>query len=88
MDGKSRRYGMARAHIMVFISQKPSTKGGIIRPAILFLAWFCQRRRDIEDYNLYYYPAHKRTVQWILNLLIVFLCSLLAVGISLGVVFS
>ena len=30
---------MAPAYIPVFLSQKPSTKTGIIRPAILFLAW-------------------------------------------------
>ena len=36
----SQRYGMALAHSMVFLSQKPGTKDGIIRPAILFLAWW------------------------------------------------
>ena len=30
---------MAPAQIPVFLSQKPSTKNGIIRAAILFLAW-------------------------------------------------
>ena len=30
---------MAPTHIPVFVSQKPSTKYGIVRPAILFLAW-------------------------------------------------
>ena len=39
MDGKSQRRGMAPAYIMVFLSQKCSTKNGIIRPAILFSAW-------------------------------------------------
>ena len=36
---KSRRYGMASAHIPVFSYQKPSTTKGIVRSAILFLAW-------------------------------------------------
>ena len=40
MAAKSRRYAMAPAHIPVFLSQKPSTKNGIIRhPASLSLAW-------------------------------------------------
>ena len=39
MAGKSRRYGMAPAQIPVSLSQKPSTKNGILLPAILFLAW-------------------------------------------------
>ena len=34
----SRRYGMAPAQFPVFLSQKPRTKIGIIRPTILFLA--------------------------------------------------
>ena len=37
--GKSRRNGMAPAFAMVFLSQEPSTKNGIIRPAIVVLAW-------------------------------------------------
>ena len=36
---KSRRYGMAPAHIPVFLFQKSSTENGINRPANLFLAW-------------------------------------------------
>ena len=35
---KSRRCGMAPAHIPVFLSQKPSTENGINRPANLILA--------------------------------------------------
>ena len=41
---ESLQYGMAPAHITVFLSQIPSTKNAIIRPAMLFLAWpitFC-----------------------------------------------
>ena len=36
---KSRRNGMAPAHAMVFLSQKPGTEDWIILPTILFLAW-------------------------------------------------
>ena len=36
---KYRRYCMAPAHFTVFLSQKPSTKNVIIRPANVFLAW-------------------------------------------------
>ena len=35
---------MAPAHIPVFLSQKSSTKNGIILPAILFLAWIGRGR--------------------------------------------
>ena len=37
--GISWRHGMAPAHIPVFLSQNPSSKNGINRPASLFLAW-------------------------------------------------
>ena len=39
---------MAPAHIPVFLSQKTSTKIGINRPAILFLAWLA----DAHDWHL------------------------------------
>ena len=39
MAGNSRRCGMAPTQIPVLLSQKPSTKYSINRPAILFLAW-------------------------------------------------
>ena len=42
--GKSRRHGMAPAHAMVFLSQKPGTKDGIILPTLLFLAWMGTNR--------------------------------------------
>ena len=38
--GKCRRYGMAPVHITgICLSQKPSIKNGVTRPAMLFLAW-------------------------------------------------
>ena len=39
---------MAPAHTMLCLSQKPSTKDGIILPAILFLAWVHCRAKGTE----------------------------------------
>ena len=45
---------MAPAHIPVIISQKRSIENGIIRPAILFLAWALQT----EDFLRHLQRAH------------------------------
>ena len=39
-ESRGRVNGMAPAHTPVFLSQKPSNKNGIIRPVIVFLAWY------------------------------------------------
>ena len=38
---------MTPAHIAVFLSHKPSTENGIVRPAILFLAWAASRANSL-----------------------------------------
>ena len=55
---------MAPAHIPVFSPQKASTKNGINRAAILFLAWVPSSLGDcsFEKYAEYYYALPLKTV--------------------------
>ena len=59
---------MAPAQIPVFLSQKPSTKNVIIRPAILLLAWTDVRKApqeyrggSLKQYQLYTFIRLKST---------------------------